>query len=95
MSRLTAPTPIPSCVRWIAVAAVGFAEVAIPSSAVAASPAAPVAFCPGPYAEDFSSLSAAARDFDHRPEATFSYCTRNTAVAASAKGPTPGQAATP
>ena len=42
--------------------------------------AATVGFCSGQYADDFSSLSAAARDFDHRPEATFSYCTRNTAV---------------
>ena len=37
-------------------------------------------FCSGQYADDFSALSAAARDFDHRPEATFSYCTRNAAV---------------
>jgi serine protease Do len=37
-------------------------------------------FCSGQYADDFTALSAAARDFDHRPEATFSYCTRNVAV---------------
>ena len=34
----------------------------------------------GQYADDFGALSAQARDFDHRPEATFSYCMRNTAV---------------
>ena len=50
------------------------------AAAGAAPPAAPVGFCSGQYADDFGSLSAAARDFDHRPEATFSYCTRNTAV---------------
>lgn len=63
--------------------AVAFAEIGGLSSAAAvgaASPAAPVGFCSGQYADDFGSLSAAARDFDHRPEATFSYCTRNTAV---------------
>ena len=37
-------------------------------------------FRPGQYADDFGALSAAARNFDHQPEATFSYCTRNTAV---------------
>lgn len=37
-------------------------------------------FCSGAYADDFGALSAAARDFDHHPEATFSYCTRNVAT---------------
>ncbi len=32
------------------------------------------------YADDFSALSAEAREFDHRPEGVFSYCARNTAV---------------
>ena len=41
---------------------------------------APAPYCAGQYADDFGALSAAARDFDHRPEATFSYCTRNVAV---------------
>ena len=69
--------------RWSGIAAFGLGGIAIVSSAAAAGPASPAAtvgFCPGQYADDFSSLSAAARDFDHRPEATFSYCTRNTAV---------------
>jgi serine protease Do len=42
--------------------------------------AAPQPFCSGGYADDFGALSATARDFDHHPEATFSYCTRNVAV---------------
>jgi serine protease Do len=46
----------------------------------AATPAAANLVCSGQYADDFSALSVAARDFDHRPEATFSYCTRNTAT---------------
>ena len=53
------------------------------SSAAAATPTvatAPAPYCAGQYADDFGALSAAARDFDHRPEATFSYCTRNVAV---------------
>ncbi len=36
--------------------------------------------CSGQYADDFSALAATARDYDHHPEATFSYCTRNAAV---------------
>jgi serine protease Do len=44
------------------------------------APPVPAPFCSGQYADDFSALSAAARDFDQRPEATFSYCTRNAAV---------------
>jgi serine protease Do len=36
--------------------------------------------CSGSYADDFAALSPRARDFDGHPEATFSYCTRNTAV---------------
>jgi serine protease Do len=40
----------------------------------------PQPFCSGAYADDFGALSATARDFDHHPEATFSYCTRNVAV---------------
>jgi S1-C subfamily serine protease len=36
--------------------------------------------CTGAYADDFAALSAQARDFDRHPEATFSYCTRSSAV---------------
>ncbi len=36
--------------------------------------------CTGTYADDFAALSAQARDFDRHPEATFSYCTRSSAV---------------
>jgi serine protease Do len=36
--------------------------------------------CAGPYADDFTPLSADARTFDHGPEAAFSYCVRNSAV---------------
>ena len=51
------------------------------NAAPVATPAANTApFCSAQYADDFGALSAAARDFDHRPEATFSYCTRNVAV---------------
>jgi len=41
---------------------------------------APPALCPGPYADDLATLSADARSFDRRPDATFSYCTRNVAT---------------
>jgi serine protease Do len=51
------------------------ASAAVPLPTAIATP-----ICSAPYADDFSALSAAARDFDHRPEATFSYCTRNAAV---------------
>jgi serine protease Do len=42
-------------------------------------------FCAGAYADDFAALSVQAREIDRRPEArrpeaTFSYCTRNTAI---------------
>jgi hypothetical protein len=50
-----------------------------PGSVTAPIPA-PGALCAGGYSDDFSVLSAQARDFDRRPEAAFSYCTRNTAV---------------
>ena len=53
----------------------GSKGTAAPQPTASATP-----FCSAPYADDFSALSAAARDFDHRPEATFSYCTRNAAV---------------
>jgi len=56
-----------------------FTSGAIAAAGAGPSPVAP-GFCAAQYASDFSSLSAAARDFDHRPEATFSYCTRSTAV---------------
>jgi serine protease Do len=49
-----------------------------PKAGEAASPP-PGALCSGAYADDFSALGAPARDFDRRPEAAFSYCTRNTA----------------
>jgi serine protease Do len=48
------------------------------SSAGAAPPAGPL--CAGAYADDFAALAAPARDFDRHPEATFSYCTRSSAV---------------
>src|SRR5579863_1728202 len=37
-------------------------------------------FCSGAYADDFGALQSTARDFDRHPEATFSYCTRNSAI---------------
>lgn len=40
----------------------------------------PQPFCVGTYADDLGVLQSAARDFDRNPEATFSYCTRNTAI---------------
>jgi serine protease Do len=50
-------------------------------SAAAAVPASAAAVCGGAgYADDFSALSVQARDYDRHPEASFSYCTRNTAV---------------
>ncbi|HVU52205.1 MAG TPA: S1C family serine protease [Polyangia bacterium] len=55
-----------------------------PASAPLASPAARSSssqpFCAGAYADDFGALQSTARDFDRHPEATFSYCTRNTAI---------------
>jgi Trypsin-like peptidase domain len=45
-----------------------------------ASPEVPGRLCTGSYSDDFTALSAQARDFDAHPEAAFSYCTRNTAV---------------
>src|SRR3954453_4850052 len=51
------------------------------ASSAAAAPEAPAnLICSGQYADDFTALAATARDFDHHPEATFSYCTRNAAV---------------
>jgi hypothetical protein len=50
------------------------------AATAAAVPAAPTAYCAAQYADDFNTLSTAARDFDHRPEAAFSYCTRNVAL---------------
>jgi serine protease Do len=40
----------------------------------------PQPFCTGAYADEFAALQPTARDFDRHPEATFSYCARNTAV---------------
>jgi len=40
----------------------------------------PGPMCSGAYADDFTALSARAREFDRHPEAVFSYCVRNTAV---------------
>jgi S1-C subfamily serine protease len=50
-----------------------------PAAAPMVAPArAPL--CSGAYADDFTALSAEAREFDRRPEAVFSYCVRNSAV---------------
>jgi S1-C subfamily serine protease len=43
-------------------------------------PAVAAPFCAGVYSDDFSALSAQAREFDRQPESVFSYCTRNTAT---------------
>jgi S1-C subfamily serine protease len=56
-----------------------------PRDLVAAEPpppavAAAAPLCAGAYADDFAALTAQARDFDRHPEATFSYCTRSSAV---------------
>jgi serine protease Do len=51
---------------------------AVDGPTVKQSPAGPM--CTGAYADDFSSLSPQAREFDRRPEAVFSYCVRNTAI---------------
>jgi serine protease Do len=42
--------------------------------------AAAAPLCTGTYADDFTALTAQSRDFDRHPEATFSYCTRSSAV---------------
>ena len=47
----------------------------LPPAMAAAAP-----LCTGAYADDFAALTAQARDFDRHPEATFSYCTRSSAV---------------
>ena len=47
----------------------------LPPAMAAAAP-----LCAGSYADDFAALTAQARDFDRHPEATFSYCTRSSAV---------------
>jgi S1-C subfamily serine protease len=52
-------------------------------AAGATPPDAPAPLCtgnPGAYADDFSALSAQAREFDRQPQSAFSYCVRNTAV---------------
>jgi hypothetical protein len=53
-----------------------------PQTSQAGTPAAIAsgAFCAGGYADDFSALSASARDLDRQAAAMFSYCTRNAAV---------------
>jgi serine protease Do len=68
----------------------GESRAASPPSQGGASPLAPMSLppakptaqpsCAGAYADDFGALQSAARDFDRHPEATFSYCTRNTAI---------------
>jgi serine protease Do len=68
--------PPPPLLTALSLAALGLGARA----GKAAPPAGANLVCSGAYADDFSALSAAARDFDHHPEATFSYCTRNTAV---------------
>ncbi len=65
-----------ACVSWLlplelAVAAPG----PLPPAMAAAAP-----LCAGAYADDFAALTSQARDFDRHPEATFSYCTRSSAV---------------
>jgi S1-C subfamily serine protease len=71
--------PLRSLVLRLSLAMAGVASLGAPSAAQAA-PALPPPYCSGQYADDFTSLSAAAREFDHRPEGTFSYCTRSTAL---------------
>ena len=78
--------------RWVTAIALGSslqltaARAASPSiapSALAGPEAKPLSagpMCTGAYADDFSSLSPQAREFDRRPEAVFSYCVRNTAI---------------
>jgi serine protease Do len=80
--------------RFFVVALALAAPVCAPSPGRAATPQSPPAstphesvprnrpepFCSGAYADDFGALQSDARDFDRHPEATFSYCTRNTAV---------------
>jgi S1-C subfamily serine protease len=51
-----------------------------PSSATPMTAPARAPLCSGAYADDFTALSAEAREFDRRPEAVFSYCVRNSAV---------------
>jgi serine protease Do len=60
---------------------VGVISVAVVVSAHGEQPVSvhPV-LCTGPYADDFTPLSADARSFDHGPEAAFSRCVRNAAV---------------
>jgi len=45
-----------------------------------AAPPAASPRCEGAYADDFAALEAEARDFDRRPEAVFSRCTRSAVV---------------
>jgi serine protease Do len=65
-----------ACVWWFLPRALAAAEPSLLPPAMAA--AAPL--CTGAYADDFAALTAQARDFDRHPEATFSYCTRSSAV---------------
>ena len=50
------------------------------SSDLHAAELSPTASCQGVYADDFSTLSSQASELDRQPQATFSYCTRNTAT---------------
>jgi trypsin-like peptidase len=56
------------------------AAFAAPIEGAAPPGPSPPPRCDGAYADEFTALKAEARDFDHRPEAVFSRCTRNTAV---------------
>jgi len=65
-----------ACVCWFSPRDLAATESPpLPPAMAAAAP-----LCTGAYADDFAALTAQARDFDRHPEATFSYCTRSSAV---------------
>ena len=65
-----------ACVSWLLpLKLAGAAAGPLPPAMAAAAP-----LCAGAYADDFAALTSQARDFDRHPEATFSYCTRSSAV---------------
>jgi serine protease Do len=65
-----------ACVWWFLPRDLAAAEPPpLPPAMAAAAP-----LCTGAYADDFAALTAQSRDFDRHPEATFSYCTRSSAV---------------
>ena len=65
-----------ACVLWFWPRNLAAIEpLPLPPAMAAAAP-----LCAGAYADDFAALTAQSRDFDRHPEATFSYCTRSSAV---------------